>query len=531
MRSTMNLIIGFSLPCILFSACPGWATAYYVKSGGNDTLDGLSDATAWATISKVRMKVASGDTVYFRSQDTWTSPSLPVLATKPGVTYDGSTYGSGTRATLKATHGYTGNVIDAVVNIFTSNVTFKGFEVDGNAQVTGGIYIGTHANRNISNISIDNCVVHDNGGPESTPTKYYYGIHIGSISRYPTVISNVKVTNTTVYNTGHEGIAIYPTWLYPNNKVKGVLIRNCTIHDAAHWGGNGWGDGIFLVNDSNNVTLEFNTIYDNFRGLNVGTSSEYTGSPNNLAIKYNIIHHNTVAGIIIIPVSGITGSGDFYGNLILNNGKHWLHEYSAEILIDGRFNYSTSVFNFFNNTIYSTASTASGDKFGVSVAQWEPIIGTPTFNFKNNIIYTGNYPAISDPTNRLTHSNNVVYRSSGSTHEHVNNGTSYNRAGVLKWEPSARNTRPDFVGGTLPTGFDGSYGSDMAPNTKFFAIKSGDAIDSGATLGNPFDGCINGAGLSVPITRPQGTAYDIGAYEYVGAIAPAVQTRDTAKKH
>jgi hypothetical protein len=511
MGATKNLILCFPLLFIIFFACPVLGATYYVKSGGDDTLDGLSDATAWATISKVRTKVASGDTVYFRSQDTWTSPSLPVLAAKPGVTYDGSTYGSGTRATLIATRGYTG-IIDAVINIFTSNVTFKGFEVDGNAKVTGGIYIGSHANRNIANVTIDNCVVHDNGGPESIPTKYYYGIHIGSIMRYPTIVSNVAVTNTTVYNTGHEGIAIYPTWLYPNNKVKGVLIRNCTIHDAAHWGGNGWGDGIYLVNDSDNVTIEFTTIYNNFRGLNIATSEVYTGSPNNMNVRYNMIYHNTLAGIVFIPSSGITGSGNFYGNIIYDNGKPWEHNYAAEILISGRNDYSTSVFNFNNNTIYSTASTAK-NKCGIAVTPGEPIKGAPKFIFKNNIIYTGNYQPFADPFNVSTHSNNLIYRASGALDVHVSNGTNYNRAGVLKWEPSAINTNPNFVGGNLPTGFSGTYGIDLAPNTNFFAIKSEAALIGGASLGSPYDGCINGAGLAKPIMRPIGEAYSIGAYE------------------
>jgi hypothetical protein len=515
----MKSFINITLVIILFlTASQGWCATYYVKSGGNDALDGLSDSTAWATISRVNKKVNRGDTVYFRSQDTWSSVSMPVLAAFPGVLYDGSTYGSGTRATLKATRGYTGKIIEAVVNIFTSDVTFRGFEIDGNEQITGGIYVGTHAKRNISNITIDNCVVHDNGGPESPSTKYYYGIHIGSIMPYPTTVSKVSVLNTTVYNTGHEGIAIYPTWLYANNKVDGVLIRNCTIHDAAHWGGNDWGDGISVTNDSDNVTVEYTTIYNAFRGLCVATSTVNTGSPNNLAVRYNIIHDNIVAGISFVCPSGITGNGSFYGNLIFNNGKPWQYNYSAEIIISGRHDYSTSVFNFYNNTIYSTTSTATGDKCAVSVSQMEPVVGTPVFNFRNNIIYSGNYPAIKDPFNILTHSNNLVYRASGASHEHINNGTSYTRAGVLKWEHSAKNTNPYFVGGTLPTGFTGTYGIDIVPNSDFFAITSGDALNNGATLGSPYDAGINGAGLATPFTRPQGAAYDIGAYEYVEPV-------------
>jgi hypothetical protein len=515
--STVYRSIACSLVLFFLSALPGWATTYYVKNGGNDSYDGLTDSTAWATTAKVKATAKSGDTVLFRSQDTWSTSYLPVLSATAGVIYDGASYGSGTRAIFRATGGYSSGPVDAVVNIYASNVFFTGFEVDGNAQITGGIYAGMHASSSVSNITIDNCVVHDNGGPETG--HYYYGIHVGSANgsaslSVPMVVSSVKVTNTTVYNTGHEGIAIYPTWLYPYNRVNGLLIRNCTIHDTAHWGGTDWGDGIYFVNDSDNVTIEFNSIYNCFRGLTLGTSSTNTGSPNNATVRYNIIRNNTYVGIVINPASGISGDGSFYGNILYNNGKYWSGNYSSEIDIAGRSNYNYSVFSFYNNTFYSTASAAA-DPRNVTISLFERLAGTPTITFKNNIVYSGNYTPIRDPFNLLTHSNNLVYRSSSALDEHVNNGTSYNRAGVLIWEPTAKNTDPQFVGGILPTGFSGTYGRDLKPNSDYFAIFTGDAVGGGTTLSTPYDSSINGAGLAVPITRSSGGAYDIGAYQHI----------------
>ena len=91
----------FLILVIILWASQVWGATYYVKNGGNDSLDGLSDATAWATIAKVTATVKSGDTVYFRSQDTWTGDIRQFYTATAGVTYDGSTYGSGTRATVK----------------------------------------------------------------------------------------------------------------------------------------------------------------------------------------------------------------------------------------------------------------------------------------------------------------------------------------------------------------------------------------------------------------------------------------------
>ena len=527
----MSRKIVFSLFLILFCSCNGseqtngsgeaQAAEYYVKSSGNDSLDGLSDATAWATISKVNAKVMSGDKVYFRSQDIWAGATLPILKVTAGATYDGSTYGSGIRATLRATGDYSSS-ISGVVNLFASNVIFQGFDVDANQRLTGGIYIGSKATSNVTNITVNDCTIHDTLGAERIPTAYAYGIHIGGIQSPGITVSNIKVLNTTIYNTGHEGIAIYPTWQYEGNKADGVLIRNCNIHDTGHWGGIDWGDGIYLVNDSDNVTLEFNNIYNSTIGVRVGTSTVNTGSPNNITARYNIIHENTIAGLAFNALSGMNGDGSFYGNIIYNNGKPWKYNYSAEILF-GADNYTTSVFNFYNNTIYSTSSTATGSKYALWLPDWGGgITGTPTINFKNNIVYTGNYPAIFDYKASLIHSNNLVYRLSGVSDPLAISGIScisYNRTDAQTWEPSAQKTDPTFTGGVLPTGFTGTYGKDMVPNTNYFAIMTGNALDKGATLGSPYNGCINGAGLATPITRPQGPAYDIGAYEYKVPIA------------
>ena len=65
MKHTTNRTLIFAL-LMLLSAWPALGATYHVKAGGNDSLDGLSDETAWATISKVDRTAIRGDTVYFR---------------------------------------------------------------------------------------------------------------------------------------------------------------------------------------------------------------------------------------------------------------------------------------------------------------------------------------------------------------------------------------------------------------------------------------------------------------------------------
>ena len=98
--------------------------------------------------------------------------------------------------------------------------------------------------------------------------------------------------------------------------------------------------------------------------------------------------------------------------------------------------------------------------------------------------------------------------------------TDYTSADIATWvgDSSTQTASPAFSGGTLPTGFSGTYGTNMVPNTDYFQLTvDSPAKDTGATLAS-YTGAINGAGLATPIVRPLGAAFDIGAYEY-GTVA------------
>ena len=67
---------------------------YYIKNAGNDALDGLSDANAWATIAELNSHALnSGDTVLFNRGDEWRERIYRTA--QDGITL--SAYGSGAR--------------------------------------------------------------------------------------------------------------------------------------------------------------------------------------------------------------------------------------------------------------------------------------------------------------------------------------------------------------------------------------------------------------------------------------------------
>lgn len=71
-------------------------TAYYIANSGDDTADGLSPETAWATIARLNeAKLQPGDAVFFRRNDTWRAETIE---TSSGITY--SAYGEGKKPML-----------------------------------------------------------------------------------------------------------------------------------------------------------------------------------------------------------------------------------------------------------------------------------------------------------------------------------------------------------------------------------------------------------------------------------------------
>jgi hypothetical protein len=434
-----------------------------------------------------------------------------------GVTYDGSTYGSGTRATLKATSRVGGY---GVVQIYVSNVTFQGFKIHSNYLSIGGIYIGgtnPTPSGDISNITVNNCEVTNGITTDNPDPSYYYAILVGARGSHTT--SNVTVTNCIVHDVGHEGISVYPHWGATSpNRVNGVLIRNNIIYNTGQVSASGGyrANLIDITNDSDNVVVEYNVGYNSGPIVVTNYGPGYCGPneyPDNFIIRYNLLYSLTsttafaTAGYFGFP--HFYGNGAFYGNIIIG----------SKIGLGG-LNYQSLSVKIFNNTIYIPTTVTPPLYIGTGCSN------TTGIEIKNNILVTGSqiYPVKDENACLTNHSNNLIY-TTRINEVVVTTARTYKMSDLEDWEPTVQKTNPNFTGGTFPTGFTGTYGTNMVPNTNYFSISSGsNALNNGATLGSRFNGSINGAGLATPIIRPQGAAYDIGAYEYVHPNPPAAPT-------
>jgi parallel beta-helix repeat protein len=224
------LIILFSILTI-----PLWATDYYVKSTGNDSNTGLSDAQAWKTITKVNTvwaagTFAPGDNIYFRRGDTFYGT---LTVTESGTSANNITIGA---------YG-TGN-----------NPVLSGFQVTSSWSdpESDGIYVHSLS-------------------PESTPNILLLDGVNTPLGRYPdhTYLDVESATTTTLTDTelpsspDFDGAqVVIRTWYWMLEK---STIFNHTGTSITH-GSNRYaprpGYGFFIQNHFNCLTLYGEWSYD-----------------------------------------------------------------------------------------------------------------------------------------------------------------------------------------------------------------------------------------------------------------------------
>ncbi|MCK4966411.1 right-handed parallel beta-helix repeat-containing protein, partial [bacterium] len=404
-----------------------------------------------------------------------------------GVTYDGKAWGSGTRAVLRAT----GDVYRSIVNFMEDHSTeptiVRGFDMDSNNRVTTGVGINwPHVQRDLTGAEkvVEDCLIHDVYSRQSL-NQYEYGIVIGNSGGR--TVKNIKILYCKVYNISRSGICNYMGNDVPTNKSINVIIRGCEVYNTGKDPDTaGSGSGISLKNHVVDCIIEYNYIHDvKVSGIPITIHPHpgYRGAENAI-IRHNIIRNCNQIGIWAL--NGGNKSFEIYGNLIMNNKYKgiWLLSTLADTL---------SV-KIYNNTLYQ--NYASSDYYEILISKNESIV--TCMEIKNNIIYASSSGRpLTDMDGVITdHSNNIYYRPGGG--ELVNiTGTSYSSGNLSSWEPTAYSDSPNFKDtSNLPTGFKGTFGTDMEPNSDGLSVESGAAIDNGADLGDLYCGAINFAGKS-----------------------------------
>ncbi len=574
-RATKNKIIIFLgiILAVLLLPKISWAATYYVDYvDGADTNNGISSLTPFqhspgdgngtrCVNNCQSTTIGAGDTVYF----------------KRGVTYIGQiTIG---RSGTQQTSGSNGNVTDNGVfnsegQSFSSTVVAGDWLYIYNSEAgqTGkflnsiGLWKVYSVDSNIQLTLLDFNASAYNGGdltyiitrPISFDSTASFGTGIATISGDNTYAhmfatygySYLRFANLTFINQK-------PPTGYPGPTCSGTVSSAC-IYDWARSLNGIILDSLIFTDDYRAVNLASggtgysvvrNCVITNYAYPITGLGGSYNLFENNSLStgglgtgvgNYGVIRNNTfqdsrspneICGShsdAIGPIHG-TSYGWIYNNRItdmiegiyftyLNNGNsYWSIINNLLIGMWGQPNgsgegaiilYDSDHFNIYNNTIFGVGNK-NGWLRGIWLGQNAGSKGSPNNTVKNNIVYSlgadiylGTENAASDSGTVWDY--NIIYT--------PNNLDSMDKAGVAKtwsqWQAAGydthgSNSAPSFV---QPAGID--------PTALNLKMNSNDTVAKNTgTTGILFFDLEN-------ISKPQGSAWDIGAYEYVQAAMP-----------
>ncbi len=261
-----------------------------------------------------------------------------------------------------------------------------------------------------------------------------------------------------------------------------VIVGN-NIHDMG--GGSQQEYHGMYFDAGNDYEIAYNNIINVPGGCGISLYNSSGTTPNiyNVNIHHNLIHDISKHGVNIADTttSGIV----VYNNVIYNTGENVGGIFSSAEGCGIRFNTNSLVdAKIYNNTIYnSNANGINGDLYGAICSDWN--IPAGGLEVMNNIFYTHantSYTAgaVSFSSTMGPWSNNIYYGTSTDT--------------PPSWDTGKQTIDPKFV----------SNGVDFHLQATSPAIDHGTSTVSGV-VANDFD---------VTTSRPQGSAYDIGAFEY-----------------
>lgn len=358
------------------------AHCYYLSAAGNDQNNGLSPATAWRSLDRLKHLVFKpGDRILLEGGATFYGQLLigeqsagdaanPVVVT---------TFGVG-RATIDAGDG-TGLLIHNTGGVRVANINVKGNGVGKNAG-NGIECLVDKSGTNPRGIWIDSCQVSG---------FHRYGILLNGSGDETCGFQAVKITNCEAFENGEAGIAswsYYPSMAHRDlyvayckahhnrgilsktenhsgngivmSGVDGVLIEYCEAwENGADSRSTGGGPvGIWLWCCRNGV-IQYCTSHHNHAGTKCdGGGFDIDGGASNCTIRYCLSHDNEGAGYLVcefgcpFPCTNNTVTQNVSRNDGLNN------HYGALSISGAGKGYEVGNTVFSHNYVYVSAANA-----------------------------------------------------------------------------------------------------------------------------------------------------------------------------
>jgi hypothetical protein len=407
-------VVGGTTPVIPIMP-PSTGTAYYLRQAGDDnTGDGLSRATGWATFNYAQAQLSAGDILYIE-EGTYTESSGLGYKSIDGLVLYPDIVEASWAVTVSGTSGNPITFMADPTN--TTAVVLDSGHIEGGAQSNkAGIFIGFNKFLNFSGIEITNCLGEG----------IYNMDHAGEVVQESEIASDIWIEDCKIHHVGGTDndsaigiwsgrrVTIINNYLYdiygdaPTNRngwgvlsygFVDCLIRNNTIE----------GDqGIFLkdhyVVDA--ITREpvveceiaYNLITVPFTGINIGVQPATEAGIN--YVHHNIVHTtNTTAeargiSLELWDVRETTAEQRIEHNLVIGAGATdstgMLFSGTTDIKLKANmiFGFSRSVMATQVNTtdqLFVLTSSDYGLFDSVNAPVWLGRYGTVTQEIYNNL--------------------------------------------------------------------------------------------------------------------------------------------------
>jgi hypothetical protein len=437
-RAARVLALAF-LVALLAPTDPARAADYFVTNGGDDGLDGLSLATAWATLGHAANVVNPGDTVHV--QDGSYQGFYLSRSGAPGSPITFKAEGAAVQITAD-----NGTTPDGINVEGADYVVIDGFVV--NDRTRAGIRVAL-----ASFVTVRNCHAGNNGR---------WGIFTGFADDF-----------TVEYNETHHSQAEHG--IYVSNSGDRPVIRGNLVHDnranGIHMNGDAsqGGDGTI-----SGALVERNVIYGN--GVGGGSGINMDGVTDSV-VRNNLLYDNHASGVSLYRIDGATGST---GNLVINN--------TIVNAADGRWcvniNNGSTGNRVANNILYNLHSfrgaiTIDSSSLAGFTSDYNAVIGRFSTDGGNTVIGLPPWQALGYDAHAFVATPAELFLAPGSDF-HLRAGSPAIDAGTAAGAPTNDlDDAPRPVGGGIDVG---AYENQLA--------NCGDGnVDPGEQCGEPGLGC------------------------------------------
>jgi len=386
---------------------------YYVKNGGNDGADGLSDGNAWETIVRVNTQVLTpADIVNFKRGHSWSGTTLYVSSTENGTEGSPITfrdYDSGALPIITPPNA-TGYQDNGAHTNGSDWIVFRNLRFSGAKESGVRLYTGSE------HCIVDSCEADDSAYGVTIDNDY----NLVTGSYFHDLVMSVNTAEPTTDDRGATGVRIYSA----NNVVEYCRMINC-IAESYDYGHDGGGIEFYGTGVDNNE-IRYNWFEQCCGYLEVGSGG-----------------------------SGSAANNKFHHNIVVNCGRAYFH-------LAGGFATTVSNFRIENNTFYEDGSNPrTGQQYVVAFN------GTPTGSdvlFSNNIVRLHDADYDVSDENGFTHTYNSFHLTNSAGHGSHSNGATEDDEDPLHTDPAEDDFTLQASSPCIDAGTDLSYSEDYVGN-------------------------------------------------------------------